>query len=474
MSFLQAIKSVDFYRKLKKDLQQELTEASITGAALSLVAAVVMIGLIVAEFSSFLAPTTESKVILDHFESSVDDTLQINFNITFPHLKCEYASVDATNFMGTHDAGLAARVSKIRLDDKGRIVGKHEEPKKEVKHEENAKHEGPETSIPLTTENFEAKHHQYDVMIVNFFAPWCHWCQKLAPVWEQSSQAIGEKHTDDNLIALGKVDCTATESESLCIKYRIDAFPTILVFRKDDAGTTQHESYHGERSVKAITGWADHFVAQEKKEIPKTRTVDTNKDGVADSHTGVGCMISGLLHVQRAPGMLKIQAVSGSHDFNWETMDVSHMVNHLSFGPFLSEQAWMVLPPHIAASVGALDDRSFTSDQHVPTTHEHYVKVVRHEVSPPSSWKVDPVTSYGYVVHSNNIQKEGEVPTLRLNYDILPIVVNYAEKRQAFYHFITQLCAIVGGVFTVAGIVASLMDKGVQAIRKKQELGKLG
>jgi hypothetical protein len=30
-------------------------------------------------------------------------------------------------------------------------------------------------------------------------------------------------------------------SESLCIKYRIDAFPTILVFRKDDTGTSQHE-----------------------------------------------------------------------------------------------------------------------------------------------------------------------------------------------------------------------------------------
>jgi hypothetical protein len=39
----------------------------------------------------------------------------------------------------------------------------------------------------------------------------------------------------------GQVDCTGHASESLCIKYRIDAFPTILVFRKDDTGTSQHE-----------------------------------------------------------------------------------------------------------------------------------------------------------------------------------------------------------------------------------------
>ncbi|EKX34730.1 hypothetical protein GUITHDRAFT_147044 [Guillardia theta CCMP2712] len=84
-----------------------------------------------------------------------------------------------------------------------------------------------------------------------------------------------------------------------------------------------------------------------------------------------------------------------SHEFNWETMDMSHTVNHLSFGPFLSETDWLVLPPHIAHSVGSLDDKEFTSDQHIPTTHEHYIKVVKHEVTPPSSWRIPPVTSYG-------------------------------------------------------------------------------
>ena len=83
---------------------------------------------------------------MDHFESSTDDTLQVNFNFSFPHLKCDYASVDATNFMGTHDAGLAARVSKIRLDEKGRPVGRHEDSKKELQHTVYEKHDGPEVS----------------------------------------------------------------------------------------------------------------------------------------------------------------------------------------------------------------------------------------------------------------------------------------------------------------------------------------
>ena len=471
---LAGLKSVDFYRKLKRDLQQELTEASIAGAALSICAAIFMICLVVAEFSAYLSVTTESKVILDHFDSSSDDTLQVNFNISFPHLKCEYASVDATNFMGTHDAGLAARVSKVRLDKSGLNLGRHDDSQQKMHRHtmDETPHEGP-AAMALTTDNFEATHHKYGVMLVNFFAPWCHWCQRLEPVWEKSAATVSQKYPGDDIV-LAKVDCTHPSSESLCIKWRVDAFPTILVFRKDDTGKSEHESYHGERSIPAITGWADNFVKQLKRQIPKTRTVDADRDGQADSHAGVGCMISGLLHVQKAPGMLVIQAKSDGHEFNWETMDVSHTVNHLSFGPFLSETDWMVMPPHIAASVGSLDDKAYSSDQHVPTTHEHYVKVVRHEVTPPSAWKIKPVLAYGYVVHSNNIQKAGEVPTVRVNYDILPIVVQFSEKKQAFYHFITQLCAIVGGVFTVAGIVASITDKGINMVKKKQELGKLG
>jgi hypothetical protein len=45
------------YRKLKRDLQSELTETSISGAALSIVATIVMFGLVVAEFNSYLTTT---------------------------------------------------------------------------------------------------------------------------------------------------------------------------------------------------------------------------------------------------------------------------------------------------------------------------------------------------------------------------------------------------------------------------------
>jgi hypothetical protein len=136
-------------------------------------------------------------------------------------------------------------------------------------------------------------------------------------------------------------------------------------------------------------------------------------------------------------------------------MDVSHTVNHLSFGPFLSETAWTVMPPDIAQAVGSLDDKSFTSEvrsgnhfrvcssrisisvllhwqRHIPTTHEHLVKIVKNVVELPSSWRIPPVHAHGYVVHSNNVQRYAEVPTVRINYDILPIIVHVSARFEYY------------------------------------------
>ena len=41
-----------------------------------------------------------------------------------------------------------------------------------------------------------------------------------------------------------------------------------------------------------------------------------------------------------------------------------------------------------------------------------------------------------------------------------------------FLHFLTNVCAIVGGIFTVSGIVDSFIYHGQRAIKKKMEIGK--
>ena len=64
------------------------------------------------------------------------------------------------------------------------------------------------------------------------------------------------------------------------------------------------------------------------------------------------------------------------------------------------------------------------------------------------------------------------LPGVFFYFDILPMKVNFKEERRSFLHFLTSVCAIVGGVFTVSGIVDALLYHGQRAIRRKVEIGK--
>ncbi|XP_011016678.1 PREDICTED: protein disulfide isomerase-like 5-4 [Populus euphratica] len=89
------LKSVDFYRKIPRDL----TEASLSGAGLSIVAALAMMFLFGMELNSYLTVNTSTSVIVDN--SSDGEFLRIDFNISFPSLSCEFASVDVSDVLGT-------------------------------------------------------------------------------------------------------------------------------------------------------------------------------------------------------------------------------------------------------------------------------------------------------------------------------------------------------------------------------------
>jgi hypothetical protein len=62
---------------------------------------------------------------------------------------------------------------------------------------------------------------------------------------------------------------------------------------------------------------------------------------------------------------------------------------------------------------------------------------------------------------------------LKNRYDLSPVTVKFTMRKESFFRFLVQICAIIGGIFTVAGIIDAVIHKSMVAILKKAELGKL-
>lgn len=61
---------------------------------------------------------------------------------------------------------------------------------------------------------------------------------------------------------------------------------------------------------------------------------------------------------------------------------------------------------------------------------------------------------------------------VNFNYEMSPITVQFYKYQENIFDFLVKICAIVGGVFTIAGIADSLIHKSVSIVFKKR-IGKL-
>lgn len=62
------------------------------------------------------------------------------------------------------------------------------------------------------------------MVAVEFYAPWCGHCQRLAPEWKKTAANL------KGLVNVAAVDCDVEQNKGLCAMYEIQGFPTIKVF----------------------------------------------------------------------------------------------------------------------------------------------------------------------------------------------------------------------------------------------------
>ncbi|CAL5405655.1 unnamed protein product [Camellia sinensis] len=327
--------------------------------------------------------STSTSVIVD--KSSDGEFLRIDFNFSFPALSCEFAAVDMNDILGTYpiDPDLKPTGFEFHTGLISRMI----------KHDDEVDEEYAEGSFVLSEHNFDRFAHRHPILVVNFYAAWCHWSNRLSKgqwkerclttlgfashensrmgelrIWVQvpgsvqnlMSNTFSRYNPDvDGRILLGKVDCS--EEVNLCRRHHIQGYPSIRIFRKgSDVRMVQREvcrplqegceveqtllftaelwgsspvKYRNDSWFMTMEDLVAPVTTESQRLALKNELGNVADDAKRPAPLAGGCRIEGFV-----PGNLVISARSVAHSFDASKMNMSHIISNLSFGKKISPE----------------------------------------------------------------------------------------------------------------------------------------
>uniref|UniRef100_M4BE25 Thioredoxin domain-containing protein n=2 Tax=Hyaloperonospora arabidopsidis (strain Emoy2) TaxID=559515 RepID=M4BE25_HYAAE len=491
---------LDFFRRVPEDLKVPTS----SGSFFSLVSFTAMGFLLLSHWSAYTEPRTKTTVVLDEHQ---EDRLRVNFNVSLFNVPCAVASVDLEDFMGQQFTNLTRHIRHFRLATDSEtmqvhrmdevVIDNHEKgiPVWGGVHRETAPDGNVHYSTPLTSKTFDDFMAKYELVLVNFYAPWCVFSHQLHPEWERAAAQLPDHPEYSEMVRMASVDCTDPDAIWLCRRAHIRAFPSMLIYIY--GSTSTRYVYNGPRRTEHLLQFLDLFFRRLEPDADFAEEVNVNNDQLGlplpvrvnegnleaidftkrrpsnAVQTFEGCEIVGSISVNRVPGVLAFTVRSDDMTLDARTIDVSHVVNHFSFGQVRRTENLFVGGNNVLAAPSNRYplDKKFFAVERVNVSVEHFLNVVGFDSQANSGATHLQQRSYEFLATST--QSVGKQPSALFRFDISPLVIQVTADDTPFYHFITHLCAVIGGVFTILGLVDSGVFHAMNSIKKKQQIGKL-
>ncbi|WRX14505.1 Endoplasmic reticulum vesicle transporter [Theobroma cacao] len=427
------LRNLDAYPKVNEDFYSR----TLSGGIITLVSSLAIFFLFFSEFRLYLHTVTETKLLVDTSRGEalrINFSLDMQFDVTFPAIPCTLLNLDAMDISGEQHLDIKHDIIKKRINAHGDVIESRQDgigaPKD---HQWILFNKFLESNLSLLEGSFRED-------LTTAFS-----------VIEKPLQRHGGR-LEHNEPYCGS--CFGAEQSD------------------DDCCNSCEEVREAYRQK----GWAMtnvDLIDQCKREGFIQRVKDED---------GEGCNIHGSLEVNKVAGNFHFAPGKSFHQtniflsdllaFQKDSYNISHRINRLAFGEYF---------PGV---VNPLDGAQWIHETS-NGMYQYFIKVV------PTIY----TDIRGRTVHSNQYSvtqhfKNLEViypnshPGVFFIYDFSPIKVTFKEEHISFLHFITNICAVIGGtiitnslyllvcIFTVAGIIDSFVYHGQRRMKKKMEIGK--
>eukprot|EP00931_Biecheleriopsis_adriatica_P099721 TRINITY_DN7441_c0_g1_i1.p1 TRINITY_DN7441_c0_g1~~TRINITY_DN7441_c0_g1_i1.p1 ORF type:complete len:421 (-),score=71.04 TRINITY_DN7441_c0_g1_i1:95-1357(-) len=387
---------------------QEFQVKTAVGGYISIGSICLVLTLFLSELRYFLTPETKDEMLID--QNQDQKYFNMSFDITFTAVPCAVLDVNLLDPKKANVLHATHEIFKTRLSKSGRVLGKRIR------------------TSPLNLAMTPRELHD-----AGFHSP-------LPPAQTNHSStsvrcpSCFQSHINED-------DCCPS-CEDVRKEFRSrgwDDHPDYVfgqcfeeAYRDDPPELSEGCRLQASLHVRKVPGtihvgvgrhFRDDFMAELRKEnLPKPPT-PTMPD---DELTGM----LGMLY----PGLLVT------------SIDFAHFIQDLSFGPDFDGLINVLRGRKKANHSQGLSEH-FQYDVHIiPTRFQEdgYDEVSSHQYS---------VTEYVKPVEGRNPDHEGAPTGLWMNYDFTPFEVRVTRSRKSLWHFVTECCAILGGIFAFSGML---------------------
>jgi len=187
-----------------------------------------------------------------------------------------------------------------------------------------------------------------------------------------------------------------------------------------------------------------------------------------------GCRLEGSFNIDAVPGSFIISGkafyptIERLRREGLDTSNLEHKINYLYFGESLTKRdlRFGVLRNNL---FNTLNEKTRKNEKQ-QMVYQYYLKIV------PVKYRYmnyKPQNKYQYTYNSFSDFVYNGIPSIYFKYDLSPITIEYKYTRMKYLTFLINVFAILGGVFTVAGILDAIIHKSVLVLLRKAEMNKI-
>ncbi|CAN0109434.1 unnamed protein product [Ectocarpus sp. 6 AP-2014] len=416
------LKRLDIYSRPKREFQR----ATVHGAMVT----IVLVGAVLVLTWRELVFSMKRETVENLFvNSTINPTVNVTFDVVFSRIPCGFLSLDAEDALGIPQEDLRHDVTRTRLDSVGRAL------------DDGEKHEMGNTLKAVIAKE-EEKQAEADA------SPGDEDLDSKSTAGDGGDGDVEQRALEDFL------SNATTGQEDECNCYGAGAEGECCRTCEDVRKAYRRKGWRlNPAEIPACAGEALSANSANTMESPPVENE--------------GCRLAGHLEVSRTEGNFHFAPGHRLHrhanelsfvdriQVALESFNTTHTINTLTFGD--QPPPGHASPKHAVASTVLEGHQKTVQDTHA--MHQYFLQLV------PTVYRLD----NGETVHSNQYSATEHLkhvhdgtsrglPGVYFYYEVSPVQALVEEKRKGFLAFLTGACGVVGGVYTILGLVNTGID----------------